>query len=250
VGNARPGLRFEPEWRLTLVTLVLLPVLVSLGMWQLQRAGEKKVLAAAFEERRQQPPAPLSALWDESADSLAYRRVRLSAQFTPGRYFLLDNSVRGGRFGYEVLAIAETERGSVLVNRGWTAGDSTRRSLPRVPELAGTQELVGHVYVSPGRPYLLVEQQFAEGWPKLVQALEMEKLIPLVGGAVFAYPVRLDEGQPGALVTDWRIVNVSPEKHRGYAMQWFTMASVLLVLYLLRCTNLWAVMTWRRSDGE
>ena len=42
-------LEFDFEWRITLFTLVLLPLLISLGFWQLQRAEEKAQLAAAFE---------------------------------------------------------------------------------------------------------------------------------------------------------------------------------------------------------
>ena len=37
--------RFEPEWRITLFTLVLVPAMVGLGFWLLQRAGEKAILA-------------------------------------------------------------------------------------------------------------------------------------------------------------------------------------------------------------
>ena len=41
---------------------------------------------------------------------------------------------------------------------------------------------------------------------------------------------------------DWQVVNVSPAKHRGYAVQWFSMAAVLALLYLARSTNLWQMM--------
>ncbi len=64
MSSLKPGLRFDLEWRITLFTLVMVPLMVSLGFWQLQRAQEKAHLAAAFEERQQQAPAPLSRLWD------------------------------------------------------------------------------------------------------------------------------------------------------------------------------------------
>ena len=35
--------------------------------------------------------------------------------------------------------------------------------------------------------------------------------------------------EPGALAVDWVVVNVSPAKHRGYAVQWFAFAVIALV---------------------
>jgi cytochrome oxidase assembly protein ShyY1 len=79
----------------------------------------------------------------------------------------------------------------------------------------------------------------------------MQALQPLVAelGDAGLYPwmVRIDPNTPAALVADWPVVNASPEKHQGYALQWFTMAAVLLVFFLLRSSNLWRLIT-RRED--
>ena len=236
---------------MTLFTLLLVPVMIGLGFWQLQRAEEKTRLAIGWEQRRQQAPSPLAELWDMAPEALAYRRVRLAGQFVEGRYFLVDNKTRQGRFGYEVVAVFEHKSGGVvLVNRGWVAGDPARRSLPQVAEVAGEQALTGHVYVSPGKPYLLGEQVLAQGWPKRVQAIEMDKLAPVLGEQLFPFTVRVDRDQPGALEADWLIVNVSPEKHQAYAVQWFTMAAVMAGFYLLRSTNIWQLMTGRREQED
>jgi cytochrome oxidase assembly protein ShyY1 len=242
-------LHFDPEWRLTLLTLVLVPLMVGLGFWQLQRAGEKAELAGNWEMRVQQAPVALSGLAVDDPAALSYRRVRIAGVFEPGRYFLVDNRTRRGRFGYEVLGVLRSDSTTVLVNRGWMEGDPARRSLPRVPAVDGAVEITGHVYVAPGRPYLLAEQQLTPGWPKVIQAVEMDKISTSLDDPVFPYPVRLDPDQPGALVTDWQIVNVSPEKHRGYAVQWFTMAAVLSIFYLLRSSNLLQVL-FRRNGVE
>lgn len=248
------GFKFDPEWRITLFTLLLVPIMVGLGFWQLQRADEKAALAASFEQRQMQPPALPADIWDKSAESLAYLPVRLHGTFVPDAYFLLDNRIQGGRFGYEVLAVLRLAGGnrSVLVNRGWVAGDPARRALPQVPQTVGPLEISGHVYVAPGKPYLLAEQTLQPGWPKLLQAVEMDKLGPavsvLTGETVFPYPVRIDADSPAALSADWQVINVSPDKHHGYAVQWFTMAAVLFVFYLLRCSNLWQLLRKRNNE--
>lgn len=250
------GFQFDPEWRITLVVLVMVPLMVGLGFWQLQRAEEKAALAAAFEQRQLQPPADLGELWDMPEGSLAYTPVTLSGVFLPDKYFLLDNRIQGGRFGYEVVGIVELQGSDrmVLVNRGWIAADPARLQRPEVPAVSGLARLTGHVYVAPGAPYLLAEQSLEGGWPKLLQAVEMDKLVPVVGaisgGRVFSYPIRIDAGAPGALSVDWKVVNVSPQKHQGYAVQWFAMALVLSIFYLLRSSNLWQLLREHRRAGS
>lgn len=250
------GLKFDPEWRITLLTVVMVPLMLGLGVWQLQRAQEKAALAATFEERQQQPPAPLATLWGRSAGSLAYQRVRLLGSFIPDKYFLLDNQVQHGTVGYEVLAILQLAdaTGSVLVNRGWIAGDAARRTLPAVPAVSGPVEITGQVYVAPGTPFLLGEQDLDAAWPKLIQAVEMDKLIPVVaalqGNTVFPFPIRIDAGATGALAVNWQVVNMGPEKHQGYAVQWFALAAVLSVFYLLRSSNLWQLITGSGRTGK
>ena len=250
------GFQFNPEWRITLFTAVMVALMVWLGLWQLQRAEEKAALATAFTQRQAQRPALLSALWDEPPAALAYVPVRLTGTFLQDEYFLLDNRISGGRFGYEVLGILQLDddSGTVLVNRGWIAGDPSRRELPEVPRVAGQVNLTGHVYVAPGAPYLLAEQQLQAGWPKRIQAVEMDKLKPpimaVTPGTVFPYPVRIDADGTGALRVDWKVVNVSPQKHQGYALQWFTMAAVLFVFYVLRCSNLWQLLSTSRRTRD
>lgn len=248
------GLRLNLEWRTTLATLLLLPLLTGLGVWQLQRADEKALLAAAWEQRQSQAPAPLADLWEMPPGNLAYLPVVLSGMFLEDQYFLLDNRTQGGRFGFEVLGILKLDGGggTVLVNRGWLPADPGRRALPTVTPVSGRVELTGHIYIAPGAPYLLGEQQLGPEWPKVLQAVEMDKILPpleaIAGQRVFPYPVRINAGEPGALKVDWQLVNVSADKHRAYAVQWFTMAAVLLLFFLLRSTNVWELLTASRRD--
>lgn len=253
--ESKSGLYFDFEWRIALFTALLVPFMVSLGFWQLQRAEEKTAMAQAFEAREQQSPAALSTLWDQPGESLAYRQVQLNGQFMPNDYFLLDNQMRDGQVGYEVLAVMQlSEGGSALVNRGWVAGAADRMSLPQVPVIDGPVEIAGHIYVAPGAPFLLAEQQLGGDWPKRIQAVEMDKLTPLISdvssGKVFPYPVRVNDGESVALTTDWKIINMSPIKHQAYAVQWFAMASVLLVYYLVRSTNVWQLLTGSGKAGD
>lgn len=241
-------LTIDVEWRTAALTVLLLPVLIGLGLWQLDREQEKRALEERFAQRQLQSPVDLSAL-DGAAGDLAYQPVTLRGRYVPSEYLLQDNRIQRGRFGYEIIALFRLTGGAgyALVNRGWIAGDPARQSLPEVQQPTGDVSLRGQVYVPPDPPYLLAEQDVpVRNWPRVIQALETETLVPALesrlNAAVFPHAVRLDAGEPGALSVDWQVVNLSPETHRGYAVQWFAMAAVLLLFFLFRSSNLWQLL--------
>lgn len=94
---------------------------------------------------------------------------------------------------------------------------------------------------------MLADLALEPGWPKRIQAIEMAKLASAVEAVtiapLFPYTVRIDPDHRAALTVDWQVVNVSPAKHKGYAVQWFAMAVALGILFILRSSNLWQVLT-------
>ena len=224
----------------------MVPLMTGLGFWQLARADEKAALAADFAAKQARAPSSMAGLNGLSLAELAYLPLALEGTFADGQYFLLDNRMREGQFGNEVVAVfRETQSGRLfLVNRGWVPADPARLSRPRVPEVEGSVSLRGYLYVAPDKPFLLGEQQVEAGWPKQVQALESDVLAAALGvpeSQLYPHPLRLDADSPGALVTDWQVVNQSPAKHTGYAVQWFSMAGVLALFWLAR--------SFRRAGG-
>lgn len=234
--------RFTANRKLTLFTLLALPLLISLGFWQLDRAAEKRALEAAYIEQQAQPPSQLNS---RNLDTLPdYRRVMAQGQFDADHTWLLDNKQRDGRVGYEVVTPFILNDGSlILVNRGWLASTAQRAQLPPVPVLLGEQMLFGELVSASEHPLLDGESQ-AIDWPRVVMALD-----PVAMGAQVdrKFPVRylrLDDSSPGALVTQWQAVNVSSAKHSGYAFQWFGMAVALIIWFVVANTKV--LHTWRR----
>lgn len=224
--------------KVTALAALLFPMLLLLGNWQLERADEKRAIAAAFKARQQQAPVSIDRI-REDAD-LAFTRVELSGRFDNQRYFLLDNRVYAGQLGYEVLSPFLTAGNQwVLVNRGWIKGGRDRRNLPEIPGVEGASRVSGSVYVPPGKPFLLAEQDFsAADWPIVAQAVEIDKFAAVLKRDLFPFVVRLDESAPGALQSNWEPINVQPEKHVGYAVQWFAMATALVIWFVFANTNL------------
>lgn len=130
--------RFRPGWPATLATALLLPLLISLGQWQLGRAETKEARRAELAARSQLAPwhldgtAPLP-----TAEALAYRPVEAAGEYDAAHQMLLDNQVHDGQAGYRVitpLTLAGGDRPQqILVDRGWVPAPAERSHAPQVP---------------------------------------------------------------------------------------------------------------------
>lgn len=221
---------FRPGVVPTLVVLLLLPVLVYLGFWQLGRGEQKRQLLASYAERRVAPPVPLLELL--GAEDPAFRRLRLYGHFDAEHSLLLDNRLHDGQAGVELLQpfLDQTSGRWLLVNRGWLPWPD-RRTPPVFSTPEQSLSLDAWVYVSPGAVFQLHADPAAARWPRLITAVAPEALWAELDRSGFNHEVRQESG-PGAYLTAWPVVAMGPEKHQGYAVQWFAMALALFALYL------------------
>jgi len=126
--------RFRPGLLPTLLVLALLPLLVWLGFWQLERSEQKRELLERQQARQEATPLTPEQL-DGSAEQ-AYARVYLQGSFDAAHSFLLDSRTRDGQVGVELLQPFYDEPSGrwLLINRGWLpwpTGASPRSSTHR-----------------------------------------------------------------------------------------------------------------------
>jgi cytochrome oxidase assembly protein ShyY1 len=214
---------------MTLFVACFLPLTISLGLWQLRRAEEKESLAVRFIESQAELPVVADA---DAPDLPPFTRVRLRGRFDPERYVLVDNRTRAGRVGYEVIALFETDGGrSYFLNRGWVAAPARRDELPHVAVPEGRTSVTGTIWRDLGLGFGRADVEAAGGWPLRVQHFEPRTVAGWIEGAV-PVEIRLDPGMPGALETRYQAPLFQPERHRGYAVQWFGLAIALVLLYV------------------
>lgn len=217
---------------MTIAVVVLLPVTIGLGVWQLQRAAEKRGYEQLFVERMSARPVPAPADLGEG-EAAAFLRLRLVGEFDSGRYFLLDNQLDAGRPGYWVIASFHADDGRRwLVNRGWIAAPPQRELLPAVPEQAGRVEIVGAVWPDSGLGPLLAEDPWQGPWPLRVQRLNVTRMARRLENAV-PREIRLEAGQPGVLKAPSLRTRFDAQRHTGYALQWFGLAAALVAGYTI-----------------
>ena len=209
-----------------LLGVMLLPILIGLGLWQLQRADAKRELI------KQAQHAPAIYNLAQQPQQLP-GRVELQAKLSSSQLLLLDNRTREGRVGYELLSLFQ-DAGSGrwgIVNLGWIAAGADRALLPELPLLPGFEQPVSlkgmQVSAQPG--FMLGADLWQPGWPKIIQQPDMAHFEQLFQRPLYPAIVRLTEPVVEGLDTRWDLVVMPAEKHLGYALQWFALALALLL---------------------
>ena len=221
-------------WALAVATIALF---ARLGFWQLDRAVEKQaMLDAAARVLEDRDEHPLSAASDASrADAYDWAVGR--GTFDAGPALLLDNQQRDGRVGVRAYRVFQPGRGGLLlVDLGWLplSGD---RTLPTVPRPEGTIELRGLLAPPPSTGIALGPGLMREDGHWLLTRIDMDAIVRETGLSMPLAPrvLRLDPAMQLGYERDLELLanTLTPDKHRGYAVQWFGLALTVLATAIL-----------------
>mgnify|MGYP001317389686 FL=1 len=205
--------------------IVMLPLLLSLGNWQVQRGALKRDLESQYLEKLTELPKPVSV----DVMSQPFQALKLNGRYQP-ETFLVDNQVSSGKAGYWVFqAFDEESFGRVLINRGFIAS-TTRDRLPQVPMPDETVALVATVWPELGLIPAWGPQEWSGDWPKRIQRVNISRMA--VAATAWPAELRLEAGQPGVLEPAPFASRLSDDTHRGYAATWFGLATALVLGYL------------------
>lgn len=219
-------------WVLTLTAALAVGATFSLGQWQLRRAAQKEALQAAIEARKVLTAldSPALAASKNIAD-LTHRAARLTGVWRPAQTVYLDNRPMHGKPGFWVLTplVLEGSTQAILVQRGWVPRDFLDRS--RLPEIVTPHGLVtvqGRIAPPPSRLYAFKGADLGPIRQNLdIGAFAAETGLPLLDASLL---------QTGAasegLLRDWPAANLGVDKHHGYALQWFGLCALLVILYV------------------
>ncbi len=208
--------------------------LLMLGCWQLYRAHEKTILLSQYTKGTAEPVLRLSSL-KPPLEHYRYMTVSLRGHYLNHHNILLDNRTHQGRAGYHVLTPFRAEHypDIILVNRGWIPLGADRASLPTLNAIQGEQSLQGTISFPNQQPFLLGKPAHeAWHWPARLQFAHLSRIEKALKQPVAPFVVLLSPKAQQGFVRQWRPAYLTPDKHRGYALQWFLCAIVFLILLL------------------
>ncbi|MBT6275534.1 MAG: SURF1 family protein [Chromatiales bacterium] len=227
---------FTPTWIPTIATVLILPVLLHLGFWQLNRGAEKAHWQERFDTLKNLDPQPLSGLPDYQPNQ-RFIQVSVIGRYLNNRQFLLDNRTHQGAAGYHIITPLQKEDGTiVLVNRGWLPVGNSRAELPDINVPTGLRTIDGQVVPAIADAFILGPAGYETPlWPKVVQRLEPSKIETLLNkGTVRTQVVRLSGAETDGYLRAWRAhFGITQERHQGYAFQWFALSIALVAIYFV-----------------
>lgn len=203
-----------------------LAVLVSLGLWQVDRLRWKEGVLAEIEAAIAAPPVALPAVPDPNRD--AYLPVTVSGQLT-GEGARVLASVKGLGAGHRLIGVLEVDGRRVLADLGFVPldGDLTQPTGPVT--LTGNLHWPDEQNRHTPAPDIAKGLWFARDIDGLSTVLNTEALLIVTRDPVVpqAIPIPVDTA------------HISND-HLGYAVTWFGLALVwvgMTILYLWRITR-------------
>ncbi|MCX7561172.1 SURF1 family protein [Sulfitobacter sp. F26204] len=197
-------------------------ILVSLGLWQVQRLGWKQDIIAGIEARIFAAPVTLPAVADRDAD--AYLPVVVSGEFSGDTLRVLVSQKETGA-GYRLITAFETEGRRIMIDRGFIPVEDNNMATPQ-----SRVEVIGN----------LQWPQESDGFtpdPDLDRNIWFARDVPAMAGFLQTEPLLIVArklSQDGSGVTPLPVdTNRIPNDHLQYAITWFSLAAIWLAMSVL-----------------
>ncbi|MBP0049239.1 SURF1 family protein [Marinobacterium sp. AK62] len=212
------------KWLRIVLWVLGVPLLLTLGSWQWQRAEQKQI----WLEQLEQAPATTPDVAVSRLSESDWVPVRFDIELLPDKVFLLDNRTWQGRVGYEVVVPARVDEGPYwLASLGWTPAPERRDQLPEV-NLQRQWLRVKAVVTRPLESITLSGNRFEPGWPRRIQALDMEQINAALSQPVEPLVLHVQTAVNQQVLPREQIyTGIPPQRHTGYAVQWFGLALAL-----------------------
>ena len=218
---------------MTLFTLFFLPVLLSLGKWQLDRASFKQDLESEYLVSMVSLPVNLSDFEEKAFGEFEnFTKIRVEGSYID-QLFFLDNQTTNGQVGYYVFQpfLTNRSRKNFIVNRGFVPSPVSRGELPHIETPVGMQTIEATVWPYTGLPPIFGDDNWGKNWPKRIQSKDLMRMGKISGS--YAQELRIEADSPGALQSLPNLDQFDDSKHLGYALTWFGLAATLFISFLI-----------------
>ena len=214
----------------------------SLGFWQFQRGEHKEQWLSNYVSAMEAKAIPLhEALLSNEPRSIPVR-VSGELEFHSSPLILLDNQQRDGRVGVRAYSLASVEgsQKSVLVELGWLPMPADR-ALPKITT-PKNQKVDGVLLAWPSQGIRLAANPWPEGADTvLLMYLEHQEIAEKSSTSLYDGVLQPVPSPDFGYVRDAGTLpnTLPPERHRGYAVQWWGLSVTVVVVYF--------ILAWRRK---
>jgi len=229
---------FQRKWLIpTLLVFAGTALCIRLGIWQLDRLQQRRAFNAQVEWARSQPTLDLNLKQPEDITEMEWRPVSVKGEYDFENQVAVRNQYSGNEYGYHLLTPLNFDGQAVLVDRGWIPAEGNADpSKWRKYDEEGIVDVSGQIRLGQDKPaFGGVSDLLSENGAKL-EVWNNANVARIAGQ--MPYPILPVYIQPEADPADKEPpIPLQPEieltegPHFGYALQWFTFATILFVGY-------------------
>ena len=229
---------FNLKWLpATLLVFLGIALCIRLGIWQLDRLDQRRAFNAQVESMRAAEPLDLNTELPVDISTMEWRAVTVTGEYDFENQIALRNQYYGDQYGYHLVTPLLFNGTAVLVDRGFIPADGNYTPADwRVYDEDGVVTLTGQIRLGQVKPAL---GGVADALPENGEKLFVWNNFNLGQIAEqLEFPILNIYIQPNIEISDTippipyqPVVEITEGSHFGYALQWFTFATILFFGY-------------------
>ena len=229
---------FQRKWLLpTLLVFIGTALCVRLGIWQLDRLEQRRAFNAHYESARAQSVLDLNQQLPADILEMEWRPVKVTGEYDFLNQVAVRNQYYGSQYGYHLLTPIRFNGKAIIVDRGWipAEGNSAAADWRKYDE-TGTVDVSGQIRVGQAKPAIGgVPDRLPEDGARLevwnnADIARIADQMPYPVLPVYIQP-EVDASNTEPPIPFQPEIELTEGPHFGYALQWFTFATILFVGY-------------------
>ena len=213
--------------KILIFAIIFVPITISLGLWQIERANEKKVIISNYDKLLVSTPIALQKEqplenWQPIEAVGAYQDLVIYE----------DNAINSGKAGFKVYHLFQNGDGTfIFVHRGFIERNLIKNNLPRIDTPVGKKNIKGTTLFKQNNTFV---KNIEESDIRIIQEFNTSVLIErfpiLKDRYLHPFLFNLDVRDADKFQPIEKPVNMTATKHIGYAIQWFGLCAALIIL--------------------
>ena len=226
---------FKPLFFPTLFLLIVFPILILLGSWQVYRLIWKENLIEYYQNQSSSKLLDLSKNISNN-ENLEFRKVKFRGTFLNAKEIYISGKTYEGNIGFHVVTPFRMQNNKIVfINRGWVSEGYRNPEKRKFSLLKNETEINGIIRFPQKKGYFVPENDPNKGFWFTINPNEITKFLK------FKKIDTISEYYVDALRDEGKIkipigANGKPNlrnQHLSYAITWYSLALVLLIIYTL-----------------
>ena len=213
--------------KILIFAIIFVPITISLGIWQIERANEKKLIIANYDKLL--VSAPIALQKNQMLNN--WQPIETTGTYQDTVVYE-DNAINNGKAGFKVYHLFRNDDGTyIFIHRGFIERNLIKNNLPEVDIPTQKKSIFGTTLFKQNNTFV---KNIEESDSRIIQefnaSLLIDKYPMLKDKYLHPFLFNLDIRDENKYQPIEKPVNMTASKHIGYAIQWFGLCAALIIL--------------------